>query len=184
MPRRIIVFDPPDRFITGTIGQPGNRTFFLQAVRGSQVVSVALEKVQVSALAERLAEVLAAVHAGGVEVADPESEPEEVTPLEEPLIELFRVGTLTLTWDGEDERVVVEARSMGEDDEEEDDEEVDDSDPEGPDILRVRLTARQAFAFVKRAVKVVGAGRPPCPLCGEPLNPEGHICPRRNGYVH
>jgi uncharacterized repeat protein (TIGR03847 family) len=215
MPRRMFVFDPPDRFVAGTVGLPGSRTFFLQARRAGQVVSVVLEKVQVAVLAERLGVLLDELEARGITETAEASVDDQ--PLEEPLEEAFRATTLTLGWDGDAERILVEARAEDEDDEEgdeegdEDDEEGDEDDPvidlstveglagtpagellaafeaaddddEGPDTLRVRLTADAARAFVNRAIDVVAAGRLPCPLCGQPLDPQGHICPRRNGH--
>jgi uncharacterized repeat protein (TIGR03847 family) len=211
MPRRMFVFDPPDRFVAGTVGLPGSRTFFLQARRAGQVVSVVLEKVQVAVLAERLGVLLDELEARGI------TEGAEATvddqPLEEPLEEAFRATTLTLGWDGDAERILVEARAgdEGDEDDEDDDAEEEDDEPvielstveglagtpagellaafeaaddddEGPDTLRVRLTADAARAFVNRAIEVVAAGRLPCPLCGQPLDPQGHICPRRNGH--
>ncbi len=101
-------------------------------------------------------------------------------------MEDFRAGSLTLVWDGRAEEFIVEARSPTEDDDEDEEEdeavEVADDDPEGPDLLRVRLTPTAALGFVRRAMGVVAAGRPPCPLCGEPLDPQGHFCVRRNGH--
>ncbi len=88
---------------------------------------------------------------------------------------------MTLTWDGETEALVVEAREVVDEDGPDED---DDADEDGPDLLRVQLTAPAARGFIARAAEVVAAGRPPCPLCGNPLNPEGHICPRKNGYMH
>jgi uncharacterized repeat protein (TIGR03847 family) len=187
MPRRRYIFDPPDRFVAGTIGEPGDRTFFLQAREGGRIVSVALEKVQVAVLAERLGALLDELDQRGIaETADadvvaaasvPESE-----PLDEPLNEAFRAGSLTLGWDGGAERVLVEARAQDEDGEAIDPDEDDEEDEDGPDLLRVRMTASAARSFVARAAHVVAAGRPPCPLCGAPLDPLGHICPRRNGH--
>ena len=115
---------------------------------------------------------------------------EDVAPLDEPLTEAFRAGTLTLGWDGGRERVLIEARAQAEEDEEDEggtetDLEhllADDDDPDAPDVLRVQLTAQVARGFVERALRVVRSGRPPCPLCGNPLDPQGHICPRRNGH--
>ena len=189
MPRRRYIFDPPERFVAGTIGDPGNRTFFLQARDGVRVVSVALEKVQVSVLAERLGELLNELDRRGVEVAHgtgaidaPSELAADTEPLDEPLNEAFRAGSLTLGWDVVAERVLVEARAQDEDGEAIDPDEDDDEDEDGPDLLRVRLTADAARSFVARAVRVVASGRPPCPLCGAPLDPTGHICPRRNGH--
>jgi len=169
MTRRRFVFDPPERFVAGAMGQPGDRTFFLQARDGGRVVSVMLEKTQVAVLAGR-------ARRAGCRA--------DSAPLDEPLEEAFRAGTLTLGWDGSSERVLIEARAMTEGDEEPDDEpgESADEDEDGPDLFRVRLSADAARAFVDRAIRVVQAGRLPCPLCGAPLDPAGHICPRRNGH--
>ncbi len=190
MPRRLFVFDLPDRFATGTVGQPGNRAFFLQAKDGHRVVSVALEKAQVAVLAERLGRLLVELDRRGI-VEDPPTpiEPDE-NPLDEPINEAFRATTLTLGWDGDAEKILIEARAPGEDDEEGETEtealvELEDDDEDGPDLLRVRLSADAARSFVERAFRVIRAGRPPCPLCGNPLDATGHICPRKNGhYVH
>jgi uncharacterized repeat protein (TIGR03847 family) len=191
MPRRRYIFDPPDRFVAGTVGEPGERAFFLQAREGGRVVSVALEKVQVAVLAERLGALLEELGRRGVpevealeqepEAATPESD-DDIAPLDEPLNEAFRAGSLTLGWDGGAGRVLVEARAQDEDGEAIDPDEDDDEDEDGPDLLRVRMTAAAARGFVARAARVVAAGRPPCPLCGAPLDPLGHICPRRNGH--
>lgn len=189
MPRRRYIFDPPDRFVAGTVGEPGDRTFFLQAREGGRIVSVALEKVQVAVLAERLGALLDELDQRGIAetetdvVATPEvAEAAETTSLDEPLNEAFRAGSLTLGWDGGAERVLVEARAQDEDGEAIDPDEDDDEDDDGPDLLRVRMTASAARSFVNRATQVVASGRPPCPLCGAPLDPLGHICPRRNGH--
>ena len=107
---------------------------------------------------------------------------DDVSALDEPLVEAFRAGSLTLGWDPDAERVLLEARAQDEDGEAIDPDEDDDEDEDGPDLLRVRLTAAAARSFVARAARVVAGGRPPCPLCGAPLDPRGHICPRRNGH--
>jgi uncharacterized repeat protein (TIGR03847 family) len=211
----MFVFDPPDRFVAGTIGQPGSRTFFLQARRASQVVSVVLEKVQVAVLAERLGVLLDELEARGITTPTGSGPEADDQPLDEPINETFRATTLTLGWDGDAERILIEARAEDdqeevegeavEEDEAEDDEpaidlseveglagtaagellaafEAADDEAEGPDTLRVRLTADAARGFVNRAIEVIAAGRLPCPLCGQPLDPQGHICPRRNGH--
>lgn len=199
MARRTFHFDPPDRFIAGTVGQPGNRTFFLQAREGSRVVSVSLEKAQVAALAERLGRLLFELEERGIVEFGPDRAVEDVAPLDEPLSDAFRVGTMTLGWDGDLARVLIEAHALTDDDElvdeDDDDETVDEDavaaaiqelmtadDENGPDVLQVTLTAESARAFVERSLRIVRAGRPPCPLCGTPLDPQGHICPRRNGH--
>lgn len=184
MTRKLFVFDPPERFVAGTVGQPGERVFYLQASGGGQVVSVALEKAQVAVLADRLGELLAEVRrrgAGDVPAVAPQ-DLEDTAPLDSPVDEEFRVGSMGLAWDGDDERVVIEAMAQQEAADEADLVEPLSDVEDGPDALRVRLSAEAARAFVQRAERVVAAGRPPCPLCGLPLDPEGHICPRQNGH--
>lgn len=190
MARRLFVFDLPDRFATGTVGEPGNRAFFLQARDGRRVVSVGLEKAQVAVLAERLGSLLVELDKRGIVKDSPAPiEPDE-KPLDEPLNEAFRATTLTLGWDVDAGQVLIEARAPGEDDDEDIEAEaeaegiveLDDDDEDGPDLLRVRLTADAARTFVERAFRVIRSGRPPCPLCGNPLDATGHICPRKNGH--
>jgi uncharacterized repeat protein (TIGR03847 family) len=184
VPRQLFVFDPPERFVAGTVGQPGERTFYLQASGSGRLVSVALEKVQVAILAERLEELLEEVRrrgVGDVPVVAP-TELEDTAPLDSPVEEEFRVGSMGLAWDGEDALVVIEALAQQETENEAELVEPLADVEEGPDALRVRITADAARAFIKRAERVVAAGRPPCPLCGLPLDPEGHICPRQNGH--
>ncbi|HSL34786.1 MAG TPA: DUF3090 family protein [Candidatus Limnocylindrales bacterium] len=222
MPRRMFFFDPPDRFVAGTVGEPGQRTFFIQARKAGQVVSVVLEKIQVQVLAERLDQLLDELEERGITPAS-DGATVDSEPLDEPLVEAFRATTLTLGWDVDAERVLVEARAepveieieAAEDDDEDESrsgagvapsaedepegevaateldaslaasiiaafEQIDEE--EGPDVLRVRVPADAARSFVARAARVVAAGRPPCPLCGQPLDPQGHLCPRRNGH--
>ena len=185
MTRRRFLFDTPDRFAAGTVGEPGNRTFFLQARDGTRITSVALEKVQVAVLAQRLTELLDELERRGIEGADADQPLDSSVPvLDEPINEAFRVGTLSMGWDTQDDLVLVEARELiavEEDEEEVEEEAFDDEDEDGPDFLRVRLTALAARTFVAQALRLVSAGRPPCPLCGQPLDPQGHLCPRRNG---
>jgi len=176
-------YDPPDRFVAGTVGQPGERTFYLQASSSGRVTSVALEKFQVSLLAERLEELLDEVlrRTGGL-TSVPAATPSDLSddePLDLPLMEDFRVGAIALAWDGEDERVVIEAQEETENPIEPLAEDVPEN---GPGVLRVRLSPAAARAFSRRAIQIVGQGRPPCPLCGLPLDAEGHICPRQNGH--
>jgi len=184
MPRRRYLFDPPERFVAGTVGQPGDRTFFLQAREGPRVVSVVMEKVQVAVLAERLGDLIAELERRGEPeaVVTPEEPADDSGPLDEPINEAFRAGSLTLGWDGGAEKILVEARAQSDDGEAIDPDDDDDEDEDGPDLLRVRISLAAARSFLSRAARVVASGRPPCPLCGAPLDPQGHICPRRNGH--
>ena len=176
-------YDPPERFVAGTVGQPGERTFYLQATLGTRTTSVALEKGQVSQLAERLAELLDEVArrtgANAPFGLGDEPEPTDEGPLDLPLTEDFRVGAIALAWDHDGERVIIEAQ---EESEEPIEPLADDIPDDGPAVLRVRITSEAARAFSRRAIQVVRQGRPPCPLCGLPLDPAGHVCPRQNGH--
>jgi uncharacterized repeat protein (TIGR03847 family) len=178
VPRRLFVFDDPDRFVAGTIGEPGSRTFYLQVREGSAVVSVSLEKVQVAALAARLSELLAVLE---VTVPDPDTTSADAAPLDQPLGELFRVGAIALAWDPDTERLVIEAQPLSD---EADYVEVPDDDPDGPDLMRVRIGPAVAQTFAARATQLVASGRPACPFCGMPLESTGHFCPRANGQLN
>jgi uncharacterized repeat protein (TIGR03847 family) len=180
----VYAFEPPERFVAGTVGPPGERTFFLQARGGGRVVSVALEKVQVALLAEKLDELLVEANRRfGVELPAADLSSTDNEPLDTPLDEEFRVGTLGLAFDVDTTTVVIEAIAVGEGEAEEEDEDLDDEETAADrDRLRVRLTPSAARAFIERARKVVASGRPPCPLCGQPLDASGHLCPRHNGY--
>lgn len=181
MPRQVHLFDPPERFVAGTVGQPGDRTFYLQASGHGKTVSVALEKAQVALLAEKLTELLDEVRRRGIDVpTGPPREIEDVAPLDQPVDEEFRVAALALGFEVDAGLVVVEAQAPA--DGETEAAEIGDDSEAGPDTLRVRIAPQAALAFVTRAERVVAAGRPPCPLCGLPLDPSGHICPRMNGF--
>lgn len=180
MSRAIHVFRTPDRFIAGTVGEPGERTFYLQAVHEARVVSVLLEKQQVQVLADRMGMLLDEVARRFGASVPQRTEVTDVDPLVTPLDVEFRVGTMGLGWDSDSGAVVVELLAVT--DSEIDESVVLDDTDEGPDAVRVFLTPRQAREFAVRSVRVVAAGRPPCPLCGEPLSTQGHMCVRSNGY--
>ena len=185
-------YDSPDRFVAGTVGQPGERTFFLQARQGDRITSVACEKQQVSVLAEHLDKVLDEVvrrSAGEIDVPPASATARDVDPLDAPITEEFRVGTMTIAWDPSIHRIVIELFSNVDSDAEE-----PESDPaaraaqaesdeiNADEVFVVKITASYARDFVARAQALVAAGRPPCPFCLQPLDPSGHICPRANGY--
>jgi uncharacterized repeat protein (TIGR03847 family) len=197
MPIVVHRFDEPDRFVAGTVGEPGQRTFFLQARDRSRVTSVALEKQQVSVLAERVEMLLdEALRRSGGDVVIPAVAPvdsRDGAPLDQPIVEEFRVGTITLSWDADQGLVVIELfpvtdEAVVEFDDDDESADADDDDPaveleiEANEVLVVTMRPAYARSFVQRAMSVVAAGRPPCPFCGNPLDPDGHLCPRANGY--
>jgi uncharacterized repeat protein (TIGR03847 family) len=152
---------------------------------------VALEKQQVAILGERIDELLdELMSAGGVASLIPAITPVEQIdngPLEQPIVEEFRAGTITLSWDVDDERIVIEVFPVVEVDvpiEADEDELVDlpIDEPEPEELFVVRLTPAQARIFATRAASVVSAGRPACQFCGGPVDPAGHLCPRANGF--
>jgi uncharacterized repeat protein (TIGR03847 family) len=159
-------FDPPQRFVAGTVGPPGMRTFFLQARSDAVLYAVSLEKAQVTILADKLLDLLDKVGEGAEPVVADDR------PLDVPIEDEFRVAALTLAWDTARHRVVIECH----------DGDPDEVDPTELTSLRVVLTPDVARGFARRAQSVVAAGRPACPFCGQPLDPDGHICPRANGY--
>jgi uncharacterized repeat protein (TIGR03847 family) len=184
-------FEKPDRFVVGTVGEPGQRTFFLQAKDGPRVTSVALEKQQVAILAERIDLLLdEALRRSGGDAAIPAVAPVGVgdgRPLDQPIVEEFRVGTITLSWDAEEGSVVIELFPVSEEPATEafDDETAEAEEPvevEADEMVVVKLDPAYARSFVRRAQTVVSAGRPPCQFCGNPLDRDGHLCPRANGF--
>jgi uncharacterized repeat protein (TIGR03847 family) len=158
-------FSEPDLFTTGAVGPPGERIFFLQAREGTQVASLKLEKQQVAALADYLAEQLADT---------PETAARTVGDLTllEPAVPEWIVGPLGIAYDDDVDRFVLVAEEL-----------VEAPDAERgiePATARFRLRRDQIAAFVDHARQVVEAGRPPCILCGQPVDPAGHACPRNN----
>lgn len=176
-------FDLPsvDRITVGTMGQPGSRTFFLQAREGSLLVSLKVEKGQVAALAERLGELL---HENPASSPLPEL---AELDLEEPTLAEFSVGSLGLSFSSDDDRVVIvceEVGRVGAEEDDPDDEDDDEDDEDGPQgaVARFGCTRGQAAALAMRGALLVATGRPACPLCGYPLDPRGHVCPKTNGH--
>ncbi len=188
MPRRRYIFDPPERFVAGTVGEPGDRTFFLQAREGARIVSVALEKVQVAVLAERLGQLLGELERRGVDGAHEAvdvrlGDADDLGPLDEPLNEAFRAGSLTLGWDGGADRGPRRGARPG-------------RGRRGDRSRRRRRRRRGRPGPAPRPHHASptparsSTGRPGSSHRGgrrarcaaHPLDPQGHICPRRNGH--
>lgn len=180
MKRVIHNFDSPERFVAGTVGLPGERTFFLQASSGNKVTSVVLEKAQVFAIAERITFMLKELKRNQLSLAL-EILPLDERPLEMPILEEFRVGIMSLSWLSDREKVLLQLQALTEN-VPENDELIEDDVEDAPDLLRVLISAGQAQSFAQRAISLVNAGREPCAFCGLPLDPTGHVCPRANGY--
>ncbi|HOB05827.1 MAG TPA: DUF3090 domain-containing protein [Propionibacteriaceae bacterium] len=180
-------FDDPDRFVTGTLGEPGARVFYLQARQDGRIVSVVVEKEQVRAMADHFDTTLEQVARldDEVEIPPVRDTARDLAPLELPLVEEFRVGTIGIGWDISSRRFFLELSSVVE--VESTNDPVDllaavTEPPEPDESLTILLTPEQARDFVPRARYFVQAGRPPCPFCQQPIGPGGHICPRADGY--
>jgi uncharacterized repeat protein (TIGR03847 family) len=159
----------PDRFTAGAVGEPGARVFYLQASEGGAVVSLRLEKQQVGALGLYLQGVLSDLPA-----VPPDELPTELD-LVEPIVPEWVVGTLSVAYDDDEDRIVLQAEELVDED--------DDGEPvEVPSRARFHLTRAQVVAYCAHAEELVAAGRPPCPICGQPMDPDGHVCPRSNGH--
>jgi uncharacterized repeat protein (TIGR03847 family) len=179
MPTIVHEFAWPDRVVVGTIGVPGERTFYLQVRTGKQIVSIALEKQQSAQLAELIDDVLdRLITLEGNPFSVPTSTPIELVDNDqlEPVEEQFRTGAMSLGWDPTTAQVVIEAYPLTEADAGEDDALLDDDDADAPEMLRVRMPVGTARAFAKRTREIVGAGRPICALCGYPIDADGHTC--------
>ena len=176
MPTRVHEFAWPDRVVIGTIGQPGDRTFYLQVRAGTQIVSIALEKQQSAQLAEKIDEILdQLLTIDGNPFSVPTSTPVELVdndPLEDPL-EQFRTGAMSLGWDPTTAQIVLEAYPINDVD---GDEPFDLDGADEPEMLLVRMPVGTARAFTKRTREIVAAGRPLCTICGYPIDPDGHTC--------
>lgn len=184
MARQIYLYELPERFISGTIGSPGERTFYLQAEKGSSITSVVLEKTQVALLCERMDALLDQLqdNADPADTYIPDTHNEQsidLLPLSSPVVEEFRVGTITIGFNSSKNLITIEAHQ---DYEGLDVPDLESSQEDGPNVLRVRISPQQARDFAELGRRLVAAGRPPCPFCQLPLEPSGHICPRANGY--
>ena len=168
--------DSPDHFTAGAVGPPGQRVFYLQSRDGTRLITLKVEKEHVRALAEYVSGLLARVKGapGATRGA---------TDLIEPLDVAWDVGSLAVGYDEAQDRVVVEASELQEEAEEDAGEATAEESGPQPAMARFRITRGQAAAFVERANDLMKAGRPSCPVCSRPMDPEGHVCPRSNGHV-
>jgi uncharacterized repeat protein (TIGR03847 family) len=162
-------FESPERFVAGTVGQPGERAFYIQAREGKRLVTVAVEKLQVAALAERLEIVVNDLRKNDATIRLLPSELDDA-PLELPIESEFEVGSISISWDESKKMMSIEFLEIGSD------------ESETPNSLSVQMNILMCSSFIKRSKALISAGRIPCPFCGLPIDPQGHLCPRANGY--
>ena len=163
-------YSRPERFIAGTVGEPGERAFFLQVRSSYRLLSVAVEKAQVQAIIARLDVMVAEIRKSNP-LINIEKFPNDDAPLESPVEAEFQVGAMSLAWDEVSSLICIELYELEEDEE--------DSTGE---VVEINISLGMAMAFTARSKAVVNAGRLPCPFCGIPIDPRGHLCPRANGY--
>lgn len=163
------VFESVERFIAGTVGEPGERAFFIQARNGGRLVTVALEKAQVAALTERLEIVIKDLSKNGFSLVI-ERMPRDNAALELPIDAEFDVGAISMAWDEEAKSMSIELFEMQSD------------QSQAENSLTVSINLGMCAGFVQRCKALLRAGRLPCPFCGMPIDPQSHLCPRANGY--
>jgi uncharacterized repeat protein (TIGR03847 family) len=163
-------FTTPERFVAGTVGEPGERAFYLQIRTSSRLFSVAVEKAQVQAMSSRLEVMIAEIRKSNPLMMI-EKLPTDDAPLESPIDAEFQIGAMSLAWDDDSKLICVELFEL----------EDDEVDSEG-EVAVINISLAMAAAFSVRSKAVVNAGRLPCPFCGIPIDPRGHLCPRANGY--
>ena len=163
-------YSRPERFIAGTVGEPGERAFFLQVRSSYRLFSVAVEKAQVQAIIARLDVMVAEIRKSNP-LINIEKFSTDDAPLESPVEAEFQVGAMSLAWDEESTLICIELYELEEDEE----------DLTG-EVVEINISLGMAIAFTARSKAVVNAGRLPCPFCGIPIDPRGHLCPRANGY--
>ena len=172
------IFEQVTRFTVGTVGLPGERTFFLQFRAGNAIISTSIEKSQVAAISERLMYMLKEIR-----LVHPLSERPQLIrdslPLENPVLDEFRVGSIAIFYDEKLERIQIDLRELNTDEDDVDDDSLMLDDVQ---VIRIFITPTQARTFHDRAELVIAAGRQPCPFCGLPIDPQGHLCARANGY--
>lgn len=169
------IFDHPTRFVCGTIGEPGEREFFLQVRDTNRLLTVSIEKSQVQAVVDRLQSIVRQSQddrysSNFLEVS------RDLQPLDSPIEPIFKVGAIAISFDEETQNVELDFA------EETETEEDFDFSEQILEILRVKISIGYVKAFIRRSESVISAGRQPCPFCGGPIDPRGHLCPRANGY--
>ena len=177
-----IELDTVDALGTGAVGEPGQRVFYLQARKETAQLTVLVEKEQVALLATEAVAFLDRIADEYPE--DTISLPAGEAELREPTVPLFRARLIGLGFDPERELVLIELRERSSDEDDAEEGEAPDVVPADEDdegfIARVYATRPQVRAMAARGAAVVAAGRPPCPLCDQPMDPAGHRCPRWN----
>jgi len=175
MAREEIDLRPVSHITTDALGQPGQRVFYIQGWQKQRTVTLIVEKIQVQSMAVGVEQFLAEIREKFPDLAESSGDyNEEKMHINPPVDPLFRVGEIGLGYDEESDLVVLVAREILNEGEEADD----------ANVVRFWCTRSQIRAMARWGIEVVARGRPTCPQCGEPMDPEGHFCPKKNGHKH
>jgi uncharacterized repeat protein (TIGR03847 family) len=175
MPRFEIDVDPCDHITADAIGAPGQRVFYLQAYQDQRTITILIEKAQLQSLAIGIEQFLSQINQQnpGLEEAAGEFHEEQMR-IQPPVDPLFRAGEIGLGYDKERDRVVIFAKELL----------TEEDEPESAAQIRFWATRSQMQKLARWGADVINRGRPICPQCGQPMEPEGHFCPRKNGHLH
>lgn len=175
MPRFEIDLDPVDHITADAIGKPGQRVFYIQAWQEERTITVLVEKIQLQSLSVGVEQFLAEVARENPDLSDASADYiEEQMRINPPVEPLFRVGEIGLGYDKERDRVVLIVRELL----------TEEDDPESAAVVRFWCTRTQLRTMIRWGAEVVQRGRPVCTQCGQPMEPEGHFCPKKNGHKH
>jgi uncharacterized repeat protein (TIGR03847 family) len=164
---------PVDHILIDALGQPGKRIFYLQGWQGERTITLIIEKLQLQTLAVGIEQFLAEVQEKVSTLGEASAEYEErLMHIHPPLDPLFRVGEFGLGYDSENDLIVLVARELM----------PEETPPEEGGVVRFWCTRDQMRALARWGIEVASRGRPICPQCGEPMDPEGHFCPKKNGH--
>ncbi len=174
MSRFEIDVDPCDHITADAIGAPGQRVFYLQAFQDQRTISILIEKIQLQQLAIGIEQFLAQIQQQNPQLEDPSGDyVEEAMRINPPVDPLFRAGEMGLGYDRQRDKVVIFAKELL----------LEDAEPDSAAQIRFWATRAQMRKLARWGAEVVSRGRPRCPQCGEPMNPEGHFCPKKNGRL-
>lgn len=175
MSEKEIDLQPVTHLTTDAIGPAGKRVFYLQGWQDQRIITLIVEKIQIQSLALGVEQFLAEVKQKFPDLPDAQVDfIEDKMHIHPPVDPMFRVGELGLGYDMDNDQVVLVARELISEDQE----------PEDSRVVRFWCTRSQIRAMSIWGMQVASRGRPLCPQCGEPMDPEGHFCPKRNGHKH
>jgi len=175
MPRFEIDVDPADHITADALGQPGLRVFYIHAWQDQRIVTVIIEKTQLQSLAVGIEQFLAQIGQQNPDLLEASGDYiEDKMHISPPVEPLFRVGEIGLGYDKDRDMVVLFVKELL----------AEEADPETAAVVRFWATRSQVRAMARWGVELVSRGRPVCPQCGQPMEPEGHFCPKKNGHKH